>query len=128
MKFFITGDNGFIGSHFVNAVIMSGNDVINPPHRVDILDDKQSLMAYCKSADVIIHCAAKIRGFSDEIYNTNIEGAVNVAEAAKGKLLINMGTYAKTGDYGKSKETAHQIFLKAAKNSSDTLIPFIQSP
>lgn len=111
MRVLITGETGFIGSHFVAGAIVNSHDIVSSGKRIDIVSDRDALVKLGRSADVIIHCAGSIKDASyKEMYATNVSGAINIMRAAKDKILVNIGTQQKRGDYGNTKAKAHEIF------------------
>ena len=86
--------------------------------------DRWRLTRACHNVDVVVHAAALKRievGFYNptEMVRTNIEGAINVVEAARDarvERVVALGTdkaYQPISPYGQSKALAERIFLAA---------------
>ena len=100
MKVLLTGAYGFLGSHILDALCESGEDVRVLLRRtsdtrfieqrlpqVEVhygsLTDTQSLTAAARGIECVIHCAGKTKVVrASEFYAANKDGARNVAEAA----------------------------------------------
>lgn len=96
LKVLVTGANGFVGSHIVEAlleakhyVICSLRETANLKWIRDLslnckygnLSDKNFLEKIVKGVDVIIHCAAVLRATTkDEYFKTNVEITKNLCE------------------------------------------------
>jgi len=100
MKVLLTGANGFLGSHILDALCEAGAQVCvllrktsntsliedRLPHvevRYGSLTDADSLRAAARGAECIINCAGKTKVIhTSEFYAVNQQGAANVADAA----------------------------------------------
>src|SRR3954451_25480756 len=120
MRTLVTGGAGFIGSHLVDALLEAGHDVVVLDdlssgkeenlrgalaagarlQRADVRDPEQ-VLAVAKEADpeVMFHLAAQIdvrKSVADPAFDarTNVEGTINVLEAARavGARVINVST------------------------------------
>ncbi|GMO64645.1 MAG: NAD(P)-dependent oxidoreductase [Endomicrobiia bacterium] len=96
LKVLVTGANGFVGSHIVEALLEAKHYVIcslrktanlkwirdlSLDCRYGDLSDKNFLEKIVKDVDVIIHCAAVLRAISkDEYFKTNVEITENLCE------------------------------------------------
>ncbi|MBT7099297.1 NAD(P)-dependent oxidoreductase, partial [Candidatus Poribacteria bacterium] len=99
MKALVTGANGFVGSHLVDALVARGDDVtciVRPTSDLTWLDTQSvaivhgdvtnadALAAAVAGVDVVFHLAAMLRGRDyAAYYRVNAEGARNVAQACR---------------------------------------------
>jgi UDP-glucose 4-epimerase len=144
VKAFITGHNGFIGSHLLGALRTSGHEVVTPSHRLD-LQNSAALVEQFGGCDVAFHCAGFAHAdddgsqeFAAQHWAINYQGAVNVAEAAikSGvKRLVFISTAKAVADnptqiideqfnapphsaYGKAKRAAEEKLLQLNQQSN----------
>ncbi len=127
MRILVTGGAGFIGSHIAEALAREGHDVVifdnfstgsmenvkdlAPNRKVKIIEgdilDLEMLTSSMKNADVVSHQAAQLEigsAISDAVKDArlNIEGTINVLEAAK-KTGVKKVIYASSaGIYGEA--------------------------
>lgn len=97
LKVLVTGANGFVGSHIVEAlldanhqttcVVRNTSDLswISPLplfYKYGDLTDSKFLEVCVKDADVIVHCAGSVRAFNKEDYfRSNVENTKNICNA-----------------------------------------------
>lgn len=99
MKIAVTGATGHVGVNLVVSLVKKGYDVQVLIHKNpnifnglaikkvsgDLLEP-ESLLPFCRGADIVVHLAAviSIGGDSDKVvYDTNVEGTKNLVLAAK---------------------------------------------
>jgi nucleoside-diphosphate-sugar epimerase len=142
-KILITGGSGFIGRYFVARFLdaevyifdLKAPDYTSHAHWIEgDVRNKSALILASEGCDAIVHLAAMHHdfGISDkEYFNTNVDGAVNVVDAAvKNSISVvlnfsSVAVYGKAGNpgptsestppqpenaYGKSKLEAERIF------------------
>ena len=101
MKVFLTGANGFVGSHILDHLLAAGHSVTillrttsdttfiaNRLKEVRVcygaLSDVDSLCRAAAGAEAVIHCAGKTKVVrSREYYDVNARGTANLVEACK---------------------------------------------
>jgi len=96
MKILVTGANGFVGSHIVEALLEAKHYVICPiretanlkwirglslDFRYGDLSDKSFLKKIVKDVDIVIHCAAVVRAMiKNEYFKANVEITKDLCE------------------------------------------------
>lgn len=100
IKVFVTGGNGFIGSHLVDGLVSAGYEVnalvrrnsnlsFLPIEKISLYEgdvrNYESLKNSLRDCSIIFHAAALATdwGKKKDFYETNIEGTINVLRAAK---------------------------------------------
>ncbi len=113
----ITGVNGFIGSHIAERFIKEGHSVRGLVRKSSDLKfikdmgvqlyygditDSQSLIEPMKGCDIVIHVAALASDWGpyEEFHKINVEGTLNVANAAKNANLERMVWISTVAMYG----------------------------
>ncbi len=97
LKVLVTGGNGFVGSHIVEALLNAKHQVtcivrktsdlswISPLplfYKYGDLNDARFLEICAKDADVIVHCAGSVRAFNKEDYfKSNVDTTKNLCNA-----------------------------------------------
>lgn len=104
----ITGANGFLGKNL--RIYLSRYDFkfMSNDSENNILI-KDAVDQFVSECDIVVHLAAKNRGNSDIMLDTNVIGTYNVASSClrQHKQLVYAGTeYYKIDSYGISKEIA----------------------
>lgn len=115
----ITGGSGFIGKA-VRAQIGRRHkvEVFSRATGGDVLD-LDALCAAAQGKDCVVHLAGLAEGPRQEVFTTNIQGTVNVAEAATraGASLVfasSAAVYQPMTDYGVSKHLAEEVVRRYA--------------
>ncbi len=97
MKVLVTGGSGFIGRSVLEELLLRGHDVISldliepsitVPFMVGDIRDLETLRKAARGVDAIIHLAAIVSAVEAmekplDTFRTNVEGTLNVAEAAR---------------------------------------------
>ncbi len=82
--------------------------------------DKKSIEAAMKEVDVVVHAAAVIRGCDPDYQKVNVEGTLNIVEAAKSAKVRHfvfissiLAAYPETTAYGRSKLAGEEIVKRS---------------
>jgi len=133
----VTGASGFIGGHIVRYFVEKGEEVtclLRPGGNTRFIDDlpvkrvKGNILDHgcldraCKGIDFIIHCAAKVGDWGNyqEFYDTNVQGTLNVLNAA---LINNIRDVIITGSVSSYGEE-HCPFLKDESSPYNSHYPY----
>ena len=143
MKILVTGGNGFIGAHVVEAlgkaghasVVLGRRDVGEmPPGAVFALADIRDYESVAESVskvDGVIHLAAMVGSersirMPEAFVETNVLGAINVFDACrffkKPCLYASVGNVADPNLYAISKATAERLALMYNKEHGTRII------
>lgn len=100
MRALVTGGNGFLGSHVIYELDKRGYDVIAPSSsQFDLREprDVESMFWAIRSADAVVHCAARVGGIGANVaapgdfFRDNVLMGMNLMDAARhahvGKML-----------------------------------------
>ncbi len=139
LKIGITGQAGFIGTHFYNTLGLHPEEFERIPFKKDYFSDLQQLEKFVKQCDVIVHLAAMNRHNDQKlIYDTNIELAqklVNALECTQSKahVLFSSSTQEeRDNEYGKSKREGRELLYNWSKKSggkfTGLIIPNVFGP
>lgn len=139
-KCYVTGSNGFLGTHLVKKLKSYGAKVITLNRKkCDVTDETQVLQSIEKyKPEIIYHLAASLGREKDgwrSVLNTNLIGTLNILKSANEvnsvKSVVLMGSsddYNTNSVYGITKKVASEIGLLHSRNSCYsvvTLKPFI---
>jgi len=121
MKIFITGANGFIGSHVVKRALEQGHEVVglrrtDRPMKIDLSSEpkwiegtlEDNLHKYLKDCEAVIHLAAY--GVNPEFnsrkeaYRWNVSASLGFLEQAKKANIRRFVIAGSCSEYGKSAE------------------------
>lgn len=139
MKIGITGQNGFIGTHLINNLILFPKEfeIINFDR--SFFKNEASLDEFVFKCDVIIHLAALNRhNDPDEILRTNInlvKTLINSLLRKKSKTHVIMSSSTQeelNNSYGLSKKKGREMFLQWANTTNNKftglIIPNVFGP
>jgi nucleoside-diphosphate-sugar epimerase len=122
-RYFITGATGFVGGHLAEACVARGHAVsalARPDSDTAFLErlgvtvqrgdltDREAVGRAVDSADVVIHCAAKVGDWGpvEDYRAVNVDGLRGLLEACRGRSLqrfvhlSTLGVYAARHHYG----------------------------
>jgi len=128
-KILITGGNGFIGSHIVEAFLEKGHEIIcivrqhsNQKNLEGLnvkivhgdVSDKGSIFTYFEDIDFVIHNASLVKDWGDwnTFYNVNVQGTLNVLELCKENDIIEILMTGTVSSYGEE----HCVRVKNEKS------------
>ena len=137
MKAFVTGANGFTGSHLVKALKQRGDDVVGLVRKTSDLSrlkdteinlvtgditDHKALRKAMQDVDIVFHTAAFVElGLVDaaKMERVNVEGTQAVLEVAKEMEISKMVYCSTIGIYGDTKgEVIDETFERTQENFS----------
>ncbi len=153
-KILITGATGFVGIHLIEKIVDKNYSIRVFVKKKDIPDfeknlekikkldveivygdlrEKKSLLKVLEDIDIVVHLAAIIRSTNKkEFYDVNVKGTKNLIDACKAnkiRRIIVTSTIAAyrphKGCYGKTKEIADNLFLKADIDLTILIPPLI---
>jgi UDP-2-acetamido-2,6-beta-L-arabino-hexul-4-ose reductase len=139
IKVGITGQSGFIGTHFFNYLSLKENEINLIPFKDELFSTEKELIKWTKNCDVIVHLAALNRHTDPQIiYNTNIKLVEKLIESieragTKPHVIFSSSTQEELDNtYGKSKKDGRILFEKWAKKSGSKftglIIPNVFGP
>lgn len=121
----ITGQNGFIGYHLYQTLILFKNDYRVIHFDRSFFSDEAALDSFVSQCDVIVHLAALNRHKEPEfIYSTNISLVNSLVDSlkrteSKAHVIISSSTQEdKDNLYGKSKKDGRLILSDWAENNT----------
>ena len=138
MKIGITGQPGFVGTHLYNYLGLQP-EVERIPFKDEYFDSEETLNAFVKKCDVIVHLAAMNRHPDPQvIYETNINLVKKLIKACETTestphILFSSSTQEERGNaYGKSKYEGRKLFetwaLKNNAKFTGLIIPNVFGP
>jgi nucleoside-diphosphate-sugar epimerase len=126
MRYFITGGTGFIGRRLVEKIISMGGEItlfvreisdlngLDEIHSIKVvkgsLFDKDFMCKAMKGCDVVFHLAGYAKNWSSDksIYKKiNVDGSINVAEAALSAGVKTMVDVSSIVTFGPTDKTEH---------------------
>ena len=139
IKIGIVGQNGFIGTHLLNTIRITKNNVKLIPFKRDFFLNNKNLQNFVKECDVVIHLAGVNRHKRpEEIYNTNIELVKKIIEACEDTcsnphIIFSSSTQENSKSvYGESKKNCRELFEKWAESNQSKftglIIPNVFGP
>jgi nucleoside-diphosphate-sugar epimerase len=118
MRIFVTGANGFIGSHFIDHASIAGHEVIGLSRRPAAARDRFSLIqgdvcnpgsfeAALRDVDCVCHFAAAFREAGQDethFHRVNVEGTARLMAAAHAQGVKRFVLCSTAGIYGRRVE------------------------
>ena len=138
-KIGITGQSGFIGSHLYNTLGLSPKKYERIEFKDEFFNNEDSLDAFVKQCDVIVHLAAMNRHESQEVlFETNV-GLVKKLIASlertdsKAHILFSSSSQEDRDNlYGQSKKVGRELLYQWATENGGTftglIIPNVFGP
>lgn len=125
IKVGITGQQGFIGTHLYNYLLLKKDEFKLIPFRDEIFQSDTALSEFVSKCDCIIHLAAMNRhNDPNTIYSINLElvnKLISALERSKSKahIIYSSSTQeANDSPYGSSKKIGREILVSWAKKNS----------
>ena len=117
LKIGITGQSGFVGTHFYNTLGLYPDKFERIPFEDTYFQDESKLKRFVTSCDAIVHLAAMNRHNDPQvIYDTNIRLVKQIIAACEAvnatpHILFSSSTQEERDNlYGKSKREGRQLF------------------
>jgi UDP-2-acetamido-2,6-beta-L-arabino-hexul-4-ose reductase len=135
----ITGQAGFIGTHLYNTLGLQSEKYERVPFKDDYFQREETLDAFVKQCDVIVHLAAMNRhNDPDVLYKTNIElvqKLIDSIERTKSKPYVIMSSSLqeeRDNLYGRSKREGRELLNQWADRNdaafTGLIIPNVFGP
>ncbi len=139
IKIGITGQNGFIGSHLINNLLLYPKEFEIINFNRNFFNNEKSLDEFVLKCDVIIHLAALNRHDDpDEIFRINVslvQCLINSLSRTKSRTHVIMASStqeALDNPYGLSKKKCREMLLKWANSTKNKftglIIPNVFGP
>ncbi|HUW04867.1 MAG TPA: NAD-dependent epimerase/dehydratase family protein [Williamwhitmania sp.] len=124
LKVGITGQSGFVGTHLYNTLGLLSDKFMRIPFDDKFFNEREKLIEFVTSCDVIVHLAAMNRHNDPEVlYSTNISLVKKLIEACDSSnitphILFSSSTQEERDNlYGRSKKEGRELFENWAKRS-----------
>lgn len=135
-RILVTGPNGFIGRHVVSAALAETDSHIRlvryhsapdptDPERVQVvradLSDPASVHGLCRNVDAVVHCASRVDGDEQALYQANDLGTsalVTDAQRHGVRRFVYVSTAAVYGRGPFRQAAAHTLPLRPASATS----------
>ena len=135
----ITGQNGFIGQHLYNSIMIKEDNFKLVDFKKEYFQNEKQLDNFVSKCDVIVHLAAMNRHVDDKlIYNTNIQLVNNLVASlertnSSAHLIMSSSSQEEKDNlYGKSKKDGRKLLIDWQRNSkglfSGLIIPNVFGP
>lgn len=117
----ITGQNGFIGYHLLQNILLKRDQYEIIPFEKKYFADPTKLQEFVRNCDVIVHLAAMNRGSNEEIYAINISlvekliSAMETANVSPHIIFSSSTQEALENPYGRSKKLGASLFEEWAE-------------
>lgn len=139
IKIGITGQTGFIGTHLYNTLGLNADKYERIAFRDEYFQKEETLDAFVKQCDVIVHLAAMNRhNDPDVLYRTNIElvqkliDAMERTEARPYVIMSSSLQEERDNLYGRSKREGRELFNEWADRNdaafTGLIIPNVFGP
>lgn len=139
LKIGITGQTGFVGTHFYNTLGLHPEEFGRVPFNRDFFSNQQHLKQFVLQCDVIVHLAALNRHDDPQvIFDTNIElvqKLVNALESTKSRAHVIFSSTTqeeRDNEYGKSKKAGRELLYNWSQKSggkfTGLIIPNVFGP
>ncbi|WP_271783964.1 NAD-dependent epimerase/dehydratase family protein [Aquimarina algiphila] len=132
IKVGITGQKGFMGSHLYNFLGTKSETIKRIDFERDYFENKEKLLEFVSSCDVIVHIAAMNRHENQQvIYDTNVSLVQKLLAACKTtnttpKIIFSSSTQEERDNlYGKSKRDGRKLLEAWAKDHKSKVASLI---